>query len=331
MNPIPTPSDKATIPAWEIPSFRVFHALQRGTDKRWLFKLPGGLGDVVCAEPVIAFAIQNFLSVSISIQTDMPELFSHLPCRAYRPGEVDENDFYVLDTIRPVRSLNWEFYTHPLLHCVDYISVSTLRCQLPNSAKQVRLPEFDLDASSPIHHVLRHKQNLVVVHAGRHWQSKTFPVEWWNSVIDSLHFYGFDVCLIGKNVDETLGYVPIVRDDVIDLRDQLSVSELVALLKGCKFVVTNDSSPIHIAAAGEAFIAFVASCKHPDFLYHWRKGQFGWRMKDFGHDGLYNYMSWSPVQKDEVSIEFCTPEMMQRILPSPEEIPFFLSQLRSQI
>jgi hypothetical protein len=150
-------------------------------------------------------------------------------------------------------------------------------------------------------------------------------------VIDSLHFYGFDVCLIGKNVDETLGYVPIVRDDVIDLRDQLSVSELVALLKGCKFVVTNDSSPIHIAAAGEAFIAFVASCKHPDFLYHWRKGQFGWRMKDFGHDGLYNYMSWSPVQKDEVSIEFCTPEMMQRILPSPEEIPFFLSQLRSQI
>jgi hypothetical protein len=329
MNPTPSHKDTATIPAWEIPSFRVFHALQRGTDKRWLFKLPGGLGDVVCAEPVIRFAAEHFLGVSISIVTHLPELFSHLPVHIHRPGEVNEQDYYVLETIRPSQSLNWEFYTHPLLHCVDYLSVSTLRCQLPNAAKEVRLPEFD-DLTNPIvRSIVRNSDNFVVVHPGRHWQSKTFPASWWNAVIDCLHDRGFDVCLVGKHIDERLGYVALDRSDVIDLRDSLSIPELVFLLKGCRYLVTNDSSPIHIAAAGQAFIAFVASCKHPDFLYHWRQGQYGWRMRDFGRDGLYNYMSWSPVQKDEVSIEFCTPEMMERILPEPDEIAFHLSQLRS--
>lgn len=310
------------IPATMIPSWNVEQAFLKGTQKRFLIKTWGGLGDQACAEPAIRFALKAFPQCEISLASEAPELFSHLKFKEVfdlrKEVPLFEN-YMVFETIVPPTHLMWEFMSHMLSHCVDFPSLCMFRCQLPNSEKEIKLPEYET-TSEDVKRTLALGEKAVVVHAGRHWQSKTFPVHWWESIVAEFKKSGFEVVLIGKNVDENVGYVPLSGDGCIDLRDKLPLSEMIALLKGCKFIFSNDSSPIHIAAAGDAFIGFVASCKHPDFITHWRKGLFGHKMKNFGRDGLWNYIDHSPVQDHEVKAEELPHGLMEKILPDPRKI-----------
>ncbi|MBK8202413.1 MAG: hypothetical protein IPK68_08925 [Bdellovibrionales bacterium] len=310
------------IPASMIPSWNVEQAFRKGTQKKFLIKTWGGLGDQVCAEPAIRFALKAFPQCEISLASEAPELFTHLhfkevfDLKKVRP--IFEN-YMTFESIVPPTHLMWEFLSHMLSHCVDFPSVCMFRCQLPNSEKEIKLPDYQV-ASDGVRQALDLGKRAVMIHAGRHWQSKTFPIAWWESVVAAFKKADFEVILIGKNVDENVGYVEISGEGCIDLRDKLLLSDLIALLKGCEFLFSNDSSPMHIAAAGNAFIGFVASCKHPDYITHWRNGQFGHKMKNFGRDGLWNYIDHSPVQECEVKAEELPSGLMDKILPSPEDI-----------
>lgn len=318
------------IPAFMIPSWNVEQAFKKGTQKKFLIKTWGGLGDQVCAEPAIRFALNAFPQCEISLASEAPELFTHLNFKEVfdlrKAIPIFEN-YMTFESIVPPTHLMWEFMSHMLSHCVDFPSVCMFRCQLPNSQKEIRLPDYDV-TSDGVKQVLSLGKKVVVIHAGRHWQSKTFPKTWWESVVTELLHVGFEVALIGKNVDENVGYVDIGGTGCIDLRDKLLLSDMIALLKGCEFLLSNDSSPIHIAAAGDAFIGYIATCKHPDYITHWRKGQFGYKMKNFGQDGLWNYIDHSPVQDSEIKAEELPEGLMEKILPDPREIVSAYSALR---
>ena len=175
---------------------------------------------------------------------------------------------------------------------------------------------------------LNYKENVVVVHAGKHWQSKTFPKAWWEEMVNQFKEAGFKVCLIGHKVDENVGYVEISGDGCIDLRDKLSIPEFIYLLKNCKYLFSNDSSPIHAASAGDAFVGVVATCKHPDFILHWRKGQFGWNSKNFGLDGVWNHIDYSPAQTSTITAEELPEGLMEAILPNQKDVAQYYANLR---
>jgi ADP-heptose:LPS heptosyltransferase len=168
----------------------------------------------------------------------------------------------------------------------------------------------------------------VVVHAGMHWPSKTFPKMWWDSVLSGIRSAGLTPILIGKDGkmihSENTGTVDVSNEGCIDLRNQTNLQELVWLLQNCNVLITNDSSPIHIAASGKAHIGFIASCKHPDYITHWRNGTWGWRMKNLGHDGIWNYTDHYPVQDDEIRVDVLPNGLMDRLLPSTEEVLQFI-------
>lgn len=320
------------IPAFMIPSWNVEQAFKKGTQKKFLIKTWGGLGDQVCAEPAIRFALKAFPQCEISLASEAPELFSHLNFKEVfdlRRAVPHFDNYMLFETIVPPTHLMWEFMSHMLSHCVDFPSVCMFRCQLPNSEKEIKLPDYEI-TSDGVKDVLRLGKKAVVVHAGRHWQSKTFPLGWWESVVAEFKKSGFEVVLVGKTVDENVGYVHVSGEGCIDLRDKLLLTDLIALLKGCEFLFSNDSSPIHIAAAGNAFIGFVASCKHPDFITHWRNGQFGHKMKNFGRDGLWNHVDHSPVQNCEVKAEELPEGLIERLLPDPAEVAQFYRELREK-
>lgn len=62
----------------EIPGIKTSQAVERGVEKNLIFKTWGGLGDQICAEPTLRFALKTFKGCDISLASEHPELFAHL-------------------------------------------------------------------------------------------------------------------------------------------------------------------------------------------------------------------------------------------------------------
>lgn len=321
-------TDRVIIPANEIPSFRIHKAIEKKSQNDWLLWIQGGLGDKVTAEPTVRFILNQIPEAECSLLCETPEIFSHLDFKSVFTDEsqVDLSKHYVVRNLWNYQSLLSEFLSHVSTHCVDHASIAMLRMQLPTADREIRLPDFS-HADSAINEVIQSPNDWIVIHAGKHWPSKTVPGEWWGAVIDELRG-DFKVCLIGKQVDENVGYVDLCRSDCLDLTNALVITELVQLLKGCRYLLTTDSAPIHIAAAGNAFIGFIASPKRPDFLYHWRHGTWAWFMKAFNRDGLYNYLPASPIQENDVRVDKMNHELWKKILPDPKSVADHYRKIR---
>jgi ADP-heptose:LPS heptosyltransferase len=243
-------------------------------------------------------------------------MFSHLDFyNVYRnKASIKEEDYFICNSIVGPDHLLWQYCSHMQCHPVDFASMCMVRAQLPIERKEIRLPNFSRDAGV-VH-------GMFLVHPGRHWASKTFPAQWWVSVLEELVKVGLKPVIVGKHVDETIGYVDFeAPEGCLDMRDQLSLAQFLGCAKYAKYVLSNDSAIIHAAAAGDAHIGIVASVKHPDYLKHWRHGQFGYKTTVFGNDGVWNHVSWNPVQVEEVNV-MNLPEGLtwDKILPEPSYI-----------
>lgn len=323
--------EKIVLPANEIPSFRTGKAIERGVEKRLLFTTWGGIGDQICAEPTLRFALDSFKDCEVFLETETPELYQHLKfAKVYDTKKVKpiRENFLVFETIPDPDRLSFEFVAHNVTHCVDFPCISALRAMPPISYKAVILkPEISEEKQQWLTQYTDSK--YVAIHAGKHWQSKTFPVEYWNTVLDALIAEGFTPVLFGKETDETQGTVATKTEGCVDLREKTTLSESIWLLQRMKSMVTNDSSPMHMAATGNAAIAFIASAKHQDYLYHWRQGiedqkkqspQWAWKMKHFNKSGIWDIISNCPNQKDTVLIDKVDSEILKSWLPEPKEM-----------
>lgn len=325
------------IPGWQIPSFRTSAAIERGVEKNILIRCWGGIGDRICSEPAIRYALETFRDCKISLATEEPELFGHLDFeKVYRLGvdEIPEQDYLVFNTIMSPETLSWDFVNHLLMNCVDYPSVCAWKCQIPISYKQVRLvPSRSVEAeveSIMIENKLSGDDRVrwIAVHAGKHWPSKTFPKEWWDDVLSKLKECGLTPVLIGADADDNRGTVDVDTSGCIDLRNRLSLMQSVRLLQRARGVITNDSSPLHMAATGDAWIGFLASCKHPDFLTHWRgpRGEFGWNMQNLSRGGVWEIMDYLPNKGQSISVDKIPRGIVRTWLPEPYEIAYLANR-----
>lgn len=319
-------------PVFEFPGFRTTVAIENKCADNFLFVLWGGIGDQICSEPTLRYALEQFKTCKVSLATDYPELFAHLPfhevfnTKLTRP---DPSKYLVLKTIAMPTDLSWQFMSHCITHCVDYPALCALRCQLPVSYRSVQLQPREPKESRLLK--IAAKKRWVLVHAGKHWQSKTFPVEFWNGVLDSIAEHDFVPVLVGKNVDDNVGYVDCSHPQAIDLRDQTTLNDTTWLCQQAPAVICSDSSPLHMAVTGNAHIAFICSAKHQDYIYHWRKDLAGdvkwaWRMKHFNSGGMWDILKHCPNQQEEQVVDKVDPEILKTWLPKPEEMIKWISQ-----
>lgn len=319
--------DRIVLPAKEIPGYRTSVAVRDGVEKNLLFTTWGGIGDQLCAEPTLRFALDTFKGCTVSLASDMPEVFKHLHFHQFidlKRERPDYSRYLVFETITDPKRLTWEFMSHMVTHCVDFPSLCALRCQLPISYKQIQywyeLPT-DPDTKNELFKIVVEKEKHVLIHAGKHWESKTFPVSWWNSVYDEVVSAGLTPVLIGKDVDPSVGVVDVKIDERgIDLRNRCSLNDTLWLCKNSASMICSDSAPLHMAAPGDAWIAFVATAKHPDYIMHWRKGGWAWRMKNFGKGGIWNVIDYCPNKQNTVEADKCDPELLASWLPEPKEM-----------
>lgn len=309
------------VPALQVPPFKYGIALANNV-KQIMMTTWGGLGDQVCGEPAMRYAFKLFQGYEISLLTSFPDFFDHLPFKKiYKHGtqeaiDLNDEEWLCLHTNAPHETMARDFIQHHFTQVVDFASLCAYQRQLPLAHRSVMLfgnGDFEEE---------------IVIHPGRHWQSKTFPVGWWNNVLNILaeNYHG-RIAVVGKDVDENTGTVDVtIPDGVKDYRNKLTHKNLISILKTAKVVLTNDSAPLHIAAAGEAHIFFIASCKEPEYLTHWRYNphsraiEFGWRMQNLGFDGLWNHQSSIPIRDTEFTIEKMDQRIMDRLLPYPREV-----------
>lgn len=311
-------NDSLLIPATIMPSFRSALALQNGTEKNLLFKVIGGIGDRICAEPTIRYALTHFKDCKISVISHSPEFFEHLYVKDnfhFDKDKINYDDYLVFETLTQPdeSSLTWQFFSHMLTQCVEYSAICALRSQLPIKDREVILQDIGTKFN------FRHS-DAVVIHAGAHWQSKTFPKDWWDEVIHQIQKMGIFPVLIGANEDENRKTVGIDSGGCIDLRNKLSLMETVSLLKKSKVLLTNDSAPLHMAADSDCWIGMIATVKHPDFITHWRRGQWGYRMQNFSKGGMWELHDICPNKSERIDVDKVDEKILRTWLPEPKEL-----------
>ncbi len=326
------PNGHSAVPSYMLPTFRTAWAVERGVEKKLMLRTWGGIGDQICAEPTLRYALETFKGCEIHLASEIPEFFRHLRFASIfdlRRHQPIWDQYFVFDTIFSPQGnpLQWEFMSHMLVNCVDFPSLCAFRCQLPVSYKPVQLVPSHrdlMDSIARLSHVDLTVRPAVLIHAGRHWQSKTFPAEWWNAVIEKVNAENCTPVLIGGNADDNRTTVDVDSRDCIDLRGQISLMQSVALLQQTFVLLTNDSAPLHMAVTGSAWVGYVATCKHPDMISHWRKRPadgkviWNWRMKNFGKGGIWDVLDYCPNTTQTVEVENVGDHLLEW-LPDPVE------------
>ncbi|WP_434418001.1 glycosyltransferase family 9 protein [Nannocystis pusilla] len=144
----------------------------------------------------------------------------------------------------------WVPYVYFQQEFMRYLEVAALVGARPVELEP-RLAVTPADRAEAAEAVPPEARPLAVLHPGAGDPRRRWPAEHFAAVADALAAAGARVGVIGSGserpiVDAILGGV---RGGVIDLCDRLSLGGLAGLLQRTRVVVSNDSGPLHLAAA----------------------------------------------------------------------------------
>jgi ADP-heptose:LPS heptosyltransferase len=300
---------------------------------RILVNCAGGLGDQIAAEPAIRFMKRNIYPNDIMyVRTPFKEVLDHLEGEIeFVTGKTNVGDKAVADfRTSPVEEDKSDeiprFLSHPLIHPTDFASLALFRYQLPDKDKRIQLnvPQWAIDEVLGLIDA-DDIPNTVLIHPGKGWPSKTFPKEWWGSIIEGLMAEGKKVAIIGKYLSDLQGYEDLdCPEGCYDLRDMLTMKGMFAAIKLAPVLVTNDSAPLHAAGAFDNWIIMIPTCKHPDYLAPYRDPNNKW----YKAKALYKKLTCSEIDTAPTaygqSNRIATIDVVQGdildYLPEPEDV-----------
>lgn len=94
----------------------------------------------------------------------------------------------------------------------------------------------------------KRREKVVVVAPGSKWFTKKWPLEYFNRVIKELEKRE-DTTVVVVGGKEEMFFNMSLANTTIDLRGKTTLLELAEVIRRADIVLTNDSSPIHIASA----------------------------------------------------------------------------------
>ena len=247
-----------------------------------LISVTAGMGDQLCSEPAIRYTQKMYPDANITVVSHFPRLFEHLSCPVMTYDQWKGiNDALLTMYTCPEDEHSEHKMSHVLFHPTDFASMSMIKRTIPNNDKTIQL-KLDAEDVSYVIDLFKDKdpkKPVVVVHAGKWWPSKTLPLDWWQQIVNKLS-EKLTVVLIGKTIDEKQGYLPVqIPEGGYDLRDLTTLGQLFALISLSRCLVTNDSSPLHIAGAFDNWIVTFPTCKHEDHILPFRNGTQAYKTK----------------------------------------------------
>ena len=302
--------------------------------KRHLYiSVNGGLGDQITAEPVIRFMKEKlYPNDEMIVATHFPRLFKHLKgiiiCEHGKADMGNDNAYFIASTLPGPETLQWSIVSHLMCHPVDYISMALMHRTLPVKDKQMKL-QVDQKDRDNLKEIIGDQKFDIAIHPGKHWQSKTFPVKYWQEIIDGLAKAGKKVVLIGQEAagdppDYKAGARGTVNvkctEGVTDLRNLLDFGSSLALISETKVLLSNDSAPIHMAGAFDNWIVLIESCKHKDHVLPYRHGRIDYKTVGMAEKLALDDIESRPTQVSETSAEFNIKDWDEYLLDGKEVV-----------
>ena len=225
-----------------------------------------GLGDSVCAEPVIRYAMERYYP-DLKIWTDYPELYGHLGCVV--PHTYNEVDRIV--SASPHMVQDSKMVTHPmasylqagLIRSIDLISFMLLRQQLPMQHQTPRLVP-DPVLIKNLHHQFPDLKNSWLIHPGHGDPLRSFGRDYWNGIAKEIGEC-FVIGKMFKRFDQNFGSYPL--DYGVDVRNDWSLEGLIAACSIAKGIITNDSGPLHVMGAFDKWIVAIPTIRDAGYLF----------------------------------------------------------------
>ena len=81
------------------------------------------------------------------------------------------------------------------------------------------------------------------------WDSKNWPAKHFDKLIQLLGEKGVEICLVGGKDDDAELTIPNFQFPILNFCGKCTLAQSAELIKSCDCLVTNDSGPMHIAAA----------------------------------------------------------------------------------
>ena len=108
---------------------------------------------------------------------------------------------------------------------------------------------------------------VVGINPGARWETKRWTTEGFAEVVDRLSkTFHAKILMLGNRED--LGFVThilrVMKARPVVMTGELSLRELVAAIDRCDLLLTNDSGPMHIAAARDVPVVAIFGPTHPD-------------------------------------------------------------------
>lgn len=151
------------------------------------------------------------------------------------------------------------------LHHTDYYLHMLAQCGVTTAAKQQRLVVGD-DERSWASGVLPPTGYAVINPGAAYGSAKRWIPERFAAVADAIsQRYRLDIVLTGGPAEREIGadIARAMQTEPLNLIGQTSVRQMMAVLAGCRLMVTNDSGPMHIAAAfGVPLVAIFGPTDH---------------------------------------------------------------------
>ena len=138
-------------------------------------------------------------------------------------------------------------------HAVDwYLAVLPL-LGIPPDAPFEWLPKRELVAATLSKRFPSSGARWVTLQPGARWLNKRWPAEAFADLVKilSARHQGLSFAILGSEADRPLGEVicRANKDRTLDLTGKLSLSEMVEWIRSSDLMISNDTGPMHVAAA----------------------------------------------------------------------------------
>lgn len=151
----------------------------------------GGLGDQICAGPALKYLIGMYPDDEIVIATHWPRILKHLSAENVQVSEYNkvllefDVPYWIRNSLPGPETIQWAIVSHILCHTVDYCSMALLKRTLPMTERTIEF-KLDLQDYADLFDMAgtNDLKDFVAIHPGRHWNTKTFPSEYWQEIID---------------------------------------------------------------------------------------------------------------------------------------------------
>jgi len=136
------------------------------------------------------------------------------------------------------------------------------------------IPEVLLNIN-PSSFTTSNSRTVIAIHPGAKFPVNHWPVERFLEVAFALKkaYNPFFIVVGGSDIKESAGIIAqSMKNDILDLSGKTSFLDLAGILRQCDLLISNDSGPVHVAAAvGTPVVGIYTARDFPECWYPWGK------------------------------------------------------------